>query len=213
MKTVVKRLFGEEFNNLLYMNLITAALCIPVITAGPALMALMGTLIKIMDDRCHLRRIKEYFATFRKKFWKGVLFEVIVAVYALLIIWCTSVGHQLPAGGDFLRIFAMIFAFLAAVVSVPVFVLLSCTEMPFGQTLWNGVLLALGRFPRALYCFLFSWGFVILAYLFYPISLLLFIVICISVSAVLTLGAIWPTLNTLILSQYEEEPQPEEDRT
>ena len=48
MKSVLKRLFGEEFNNLLAMNLITAVLCVPVVTAGPALLALMGTLIKIM---------------------------------------------------------------------------------------------------------------------------------------------------------------------
>lgn len=211
MKTVVKRLFGEEFNNLLYMNLITAVLCIPVITAVPALLALMGTLIKIMDDRCHLRRIKEYFAMFKKKFWKGVLFELILAAYTLLIIWCTSLGHQLPVGGTFLRIFALVFGVLAAIISVPVFILLSCTEMPFGQTFWNGVVMALGRFPRALLAFLFSWGFILLAYLFYPISLLLFIVICISVSSVLTLGAIWPTLNTLVLSQYEPEPEPEEE--
>lgn len=212
MKTVVKRLFGEEFNNLLYMNLITAALCIPIITAGPALLALMGTLIKIMDDRCHLRRVKEYFATFKKKFWKGVLFELILAAYTLIIIWCTSLSYQLPAGGVLLRVFALVFGVLAAVISVPVFILLSCTKMPFGQTFWNGVVMAMGRFPRALFASLFSWGFLLLAYLFYPISLLLFIVICISVSSVLTLGAIWPTLDALVLSCYEEESEPEENK-
>lgn len=43
----IKRLFGEEFNSLLLLNLITAALTLPVVTLGPALVALYGTLYKL----------------------------------------------------------------------------------------------------------------------------------------------------------------------
>lgn len=75
MKYVLKRLFGEEFNNLLLLNLLTVGLCIPVVTAGPAILAMKGTLVKILDDRCDLRRIHEFWGLFKKKFWKGLLFE------------------------------------------------------------------------------------------------------------------------------------------
>ena len=40
MRYAIKRLFGEEFNNLLFLNLLVTLLCIPVITIGPALLAL-----------------------------------------------------------------------------------------------------------------------------------------------------------------------------
>lgn len=45
MKTAIKRLFGEEFNNLLFLNLLTVLFCLPVVTIGPTLLALNGTLI------------------------------------------------------------------------------------------------------------------------------------------------------------------------
>lgn len=210
MKRVIKRLFGEEFNNLLFMNLITAALCIPVVTIGPALLALTGTLIKIMDDRCHIKRLKEYFATFKKKFWKGVLFELLIAVYGFIIVWCTSLAAELGDRGTVLALVAMIFGVLAAIISVVFGILLACTEMPFLQTLWNAVCITMGRFPRALLSALCVWGILIIAYLFYPISVVFLIIICISMSAVLSLAAIWPALDALVLSCYEEEPEPEE---
>ena len=103
MKAVMKRLFGEEFNNLLAMNLITAALCVPVVTAGPALLALLGTLIKIMDDRCSLSRVKEYKALFQKKFWKGVALEAVMLTYGAAMVWCLSLGSALGEGGTVLR--------------------------------------------------------------------------------------------------------------
>ena len=213
MKRVIKRLFGEEFNNLLYMNLITAALCIPVVTIGPALLALTGTLVKIMDDRCQLKRVKEYFAMFKKKFWKGVLFELMIAVYGFIILWCTSLAGELGNSGTVLALVALVFGFLAAVISVVFGILLASTEMPFFQTLWNAVCLAMGRFPRALLSALCVWGILAIAYLFYPISIVFLIIICISVSAVLSLAAIWPALDALVLSCYEEESEPEESES
>lgn len=68
----IKRLFGEEFNTLLFLNLLTAALMLPVVTIGPALLALNGTLIKILDNTCDIRRVREYWRLFKKKFWKGI---------------------------------------------------------------------------------------------------------------------------------------------
>lgn len=103
MKYVLKRLFGEEFNNLLLLNLLTVGLCIPVVTAGPAILAMKGTLVKILDDRCDLRRIHEFWGLFKKKFWKGLLFEVLFILYGMMLLWCRSladnVGGQRRGGG------------------------------------------------------------------------------------------------------------------
>lgn len=207
MKQVIKRLFGEEFNNLLFMNVITALLCIPIVTIGPALLALTGTLVKVMDGRCQYKRVKEYFALFKKKFWKGILFELVVAVYGFLIVWCASLAAELGSKGTVLGLVAMVFGVLAAIISVVFCILLASTEMPFLQTLWNAVFFTLGRFPRSLLSALCVWGVVIVAYLFYPISVVFLIVICISATSVLSLAAIWPALDELVLSCYEEEPE------
>ena len=94
MKYVLKRLFGEEFNNLLLLNLLTVGLCIPVVTAGPAILAMKGTLVKILDDRCDLRRVHEFWGLFKKKFWKGLLFEVLFILYGMMLLWCKSLADN-----------------------------------------------------------------------------------------------------------------------
>lgn len=199
MKSVLKRLFGEEFNNLLAMNLITAVLCVPVVTAGPALLALMGTLIKIMDNRCSLSRVKEYKALFKKKFWKGVQLEAVLLAYGAAMVWCLSLGSALGEQGVVLRVAAMAALFLAGVVSVPVALILAAVEIPFHTAFWNGVCLALGRFPRAILSALCVYGAAALGVLFYPISLVLFIVIMISTTAVVSLAILWPAFYALVL--------------
>lgn len=203
MKEVIKRLFGEEFNNLLALNLITAALCVPVVTAGPALLALVGTLIKIVDNRCQLSRVREYKALLKKKFWKGVAFEVVFGLYGAAMLWCLSLGRALGESGDVLRVFATAVSFLAAMVSVPVALILAGMEVPFGEAFWNGVCLALGRFPRALLSAACVYGAIAAGVLFYPISLVLFIVILISVIAVLSLAILWPAFKVLVLDACE----------
>ena len=145
---VLKRLFGEEFNNLLVLNLITAALFVPIITIGPAILALKGTLIKVMDGRCALSRVQEYKSLFKKKFWRGVLLEVLFALYALVILWCKTLSDQIGQAGRPLLYVAVLAGALAALVSVCTASILSCVQMPFTQALWNGVCLALGRLPR-----------------------------------------------------------------
>lgn len=204
MKAVLKRLFGEEFNNLLFMNLITAVLCVPIITAGPALLALMGTLIKIVDNRCQLSRLKEYKAMFKKKFWKGVVFEAVVIVYGGAILWCLSVAERLGEAGEILRVVALAVSFFAAMVSVPVAMILSGVEMPFLDAFWNGVCLALGRFPRAVLSAFFVYTAILAGVLFYPVSLVFFIVILISTIAVCALAILWPDFEALVLNACEE---------
>ena len=210
MRAVMKRLFGEEFNNLLFMNLLTAALCVPIITAGPALMALMGTLIKIVDNRCELNRLKEYKALFKRKIFKGVVFEAVVLLYGAAMLWCLSLADALGEGGTVLRVATLAVGFIACVVSVPVWLILAGVEMPFGAAFWNGVCLALGRFPLAAMSALWVYGVVLAAVLFYPVSLAFVVMILISTMAVIALAILWPAYGPLVLEACEERRELEE---
>lgn len=204
MRYVIKRLFQEEFNSLLFLNLIVAALCIPVVTIGPALLALTGTLIKIVDDRCQQSRIKEFWSLFKSKFWKGILFELLVAGYAFVLLWSQSLALQLSEGSDFVLILTLFMTILAALVSVCVFAILASVRQPFSQSLWNGFLMAVGRFPRAFLSALCVYGMLYVGVLLFPISVLPTAIIMISVTAVLSLACIWPSLDELVLSTCDE---------
>lgn len=204
MKSTIKRLFGEEFNNLLALNLITAALCVPVVTAGPAVLALMGTMIKIVDNRCRLSRIQEYGALFKKKFWKGIAFEGILGIYGAAILWCLSLGNELGETGAVLRVAAMAACMLAGMVSVCVAAVLAGVEMPFSGAFWNGICLALGRLPRAFLSALCVYGAAAAGVLFYPFSLVPIIVILISVVTALAIAILWPAFKPLVLDRCVE---------
>ena len=203
MLYVIKRLFREEFNSLLFLNLIVAALCIPVVTIGPALLALTGTLVKIADDRCDLNRIKEFWGLFKSKIWHGVLLELLVAGYAFVLLWSQSLALELSDGSDFVLILTLLFTILAATVSVSTATILASIRAPFGECLWNGLLMALGRFPRVLLSALCVYGMLYVGILLYPISLVPVIAFMISVTAVLSLACIWPALDELVLSPRE----------
>lgn len=205
MRYIIKRLFGEEFNTLLFLNLLVTLLCIPVVTVGPALLALTGTLIKIADDRCQINRIKEFWSLFKSKFWHGVFFELLVAGYAFVLLWSQSLALQLSDGSDFVLVLTLLFSLLAAAVSVSTGTILASVKAPFGQCLWNGFLMAVGRFPRVALSALCVYGMLYLALMLYPISLVPMMIIMISVTAVLSLACIWPALDELVLSVTEEE--------
>ena len=204
MGYVIKRLFGEEFNNLLFLNLLVTLLCMPVITIGPALLALTGTLVKILDDRCQLDRVKEFWGLFKSKFLAGVLFELLLAAYAFMLLWSQSLALQLGEGKDFVLVLTLLFTILAAVVSVSTGVILASVKAPFGQCLWNGLILAVGRFPRVAMSAVCVYGMLYVGFLLYPISVVPMMIIMISTTAVLSLACIWPALDELVLSACDE---------
>jgi len=199
MRYVFKRLFGEEFKELVLLNLLTAALCLPVVTAGPALLALTGTMINILDNRCGLSRVKEFRSLFKEKFWKGVALEACVGAYGALLVWCVSLARAVPRGSGILLAAVMLAGFLAAIVSVCLTAVLAGTELKFGEALWNAACLALGRLPRAALAAAFAYGLGYAAILLYPISVLLYVILMISCTQVLVVAALWPALDELIL--------------
>lgn len=204
MRYVFKRLFGEEFNNLLFLNLLVTLLCIPVITIGPALLALTGTLVKILDDRCQLNRVKEFWSLFKSKFLAGVIFEILLAAYAFMLLWSQSLALQLEEGKDFVLVLTFLFTVLAAMVSVSTGAILASVKAPFGQCLWNGLILAVGRFPRVAMSAVCVYGMLYVGFLLYPISMVPLMIIMISTTAVLSLACIWPALDELVLSGCDE---------
>lgn len=211
MRYVLKRLFGEEFKELLLLNLMTAALCLPLVTAGPALLALTGTMIKILDNHCNLSRVKEFWGLFKEKFWSGVLMEVCVGAYAALLAWCISLTQAVQRGSGILLAAVMLAGFLAAIISVCLAAVLAGTELKFGEALWNAACLALGRLPRAMLAAVFFYGLGYAAVLLYPISVLLYVTVMISCTQILTIAALWPALDELVLHTSDNKMLDERD--
>lgn len=208
MKYVLKRLFGEEFNNLLLLNLLTVGLCIPVVTAGPAILAMKGTLVKILDDRCDLRRIHEFWGLFKKKFWKGLLFEVLFILYGMMLLWCKSLADNVGgSAGRPLLYAAALGGLLACIVSVCAVTILASVQMPFSQAMWNALCLAIGRLPRSLASAVCVFGLAYATFLLYPYSLLFVVVILPVTMSVLSLTFLWDPLDELVFENCTDEQE------
>lgn len=214
MTSILKRLFGEEFGNLLILNLLTVACSLPVITFVPAVIALWGTLIRVLDGRCELDRKKTYWALFKANLGKGILAELLIAAYGAMLLWCFSLAERLGDGAQLLWIAALSVSFLAAAVSVWLLLLLaSSNAMRLREALWNAVCLSLGRLPRSLLAVLFTYGIAYGMFLLYPVSLIPCIVVVLSCMAALTVAACYQPLWDLVLSQWPDEPDSGDDGT
>ena len=209
MISAFKRLVTEEFNALMMMNLMVVLLCLPVITIGPALLALSGTMIKILDDRCRQSPVKEFWCTFRDKFWVGIAYEAVFAGYAFILLWAQSMGLALGEDGEFVLVLTLIVGIFAAMVSVTTLLIAAGVRQSFFHSLWNGLLLALGRFPQTLLSTFCVYGMVYLGFLLYPISLVPMMVIMISVTAALSLSCLWPAYQSNILDNCLDAPSEE----
>ena len=206
MKVFLKRTLGEEMDSLILLNLITCGLCLTVVCAGPAVLALTGLIIKINDDRADRNRIREFFAIFKKKFVNGLIYEIVLAAYVAVLIVSQTLGVRIqesnPAAARVVETFVILGFFLAAIVSVCTSIVLSAWETSFGTGLWNGICLAFGKLPRAFLSALVVYGFLYLLYpVFWPVSAVFYVFIMISLTCVFKVAFMWSPVCTLLLDR------------
>lgn len=202
MKTAIKRLFGEEFNNLLFLNLLTVLFCLPVVTIGPTLLALNGTLIAILDGSCSVSRTAMFKRLFREKLGQGVLMEIAFAAYGFALALAVAMADALPYSGILYVVIGFAGMFFL-MVSLCVTMILAATDSSFIQAVSKGVLMMLGRLPQVLLGTAAVYGGLFVDYLFYPISVVPVTVIGISAIAALAVGILWPAVYELFLSDDE----------
>ena len=96
---LLKRLFLEEWKALLLANLLFTAFSLPLLTVGPALLAMNGVLTRRADDRGNSSCWVDFWYVFKAKFWRGIQLEAVVGLYLLIILWSASVAGQLDGAG------------------------------------------------------------------------------------------------------------------
>lgn len=114
----LKRLFGEEWKNLMLLSIAAAVFSLPLITIGPSLLALHGVLMRIMDGTCDLDRFREFRSLFRACFWRGLMLEAAAAGYLLVMFWCVALQDAMGSGKAALQTALWVSLFLAGGVAV-----------------------------------------------------------------------------------------------
>lgn len=199
---LLKRLFLEEWKTLLLANLLFTAFSLPLLTVGPALLAMNGVLTRRVDDRGNSSCWVDFWYVFKAKFWRGIQLEVTVGLYLLIILWSSSVAEQMEGvGGTILWLFMALSLFLAAMTGVYLVPLLADSSIPFFSALWDAVLLSFARLPRTLLAMGAVYGSLFVFLLLYPISVLPWAMLLLAAAAALSIALVWPAINELIFPQ------------
>lgn len=138
--------FGAKVTDLMWLNIMTAICCIPIITIGPALTAMHYVLLRIYrDEEGYITR--NYFKAFKENFKQATLIWLIfLAVIVLLGLdyWIVYKGN-LEVGKVFK--YGLVFISVIAVFSLSwVFVLQSRYENKISTTIKNSFIVAVANF-------------------------------------------------------------------
>ena len=75
----------NKFADIMFLNVITLICCIPIITIGPATTAMHYVLLKMFRNECD-SVIKNYFKSFKENLKQGILINLIMLLFAVLIM-------------------------------------------------------------------------------------------------------------------------------
>lgn len=199
---LLKRLFVEEWSTLLVVNLLAVLVSLPLVTIGPALLAMNGVLTRLVDDRFAGSTKDVFLSVFKQKFWRGIQLEAAAVVYILAMLWCVAVADKLEGMGQTLMNGTLwISLFLAAITSVHLVPLLSDSDTPFFQALWDSLLLAFARLPQTILAAVCVYGLLYGFWLLYPISIVPYAMIVLAAAAALSTAFTWPSIDELIFAE------------
>lgn len=139
--------------DMLFISIIWAILCIPIVTIGPANTALYYAMVKVIRrERGYVTR--EFFKSFRLNFKRGAIVGTLITImYIVLFIdislYWTQVGSSFDSKSIMLGIFVAI-TFLLTCVSVYVFPVLSRFDMTVKQLVKAAIYMAMRHLPYTL---------------------------------------------------------------
>lgn len=136
--------------DILWLNILTMLLCIPIVTAGAAFTALHYMCLKIVrDEDCYIT--KGYFKSFKQNFKQATLMWLIMLAVILLLIGDFKIiavnGATMPKA---LIIVIIAVTVVVAMIGIYVFPVLSRYENNIRNTFKNAMIMAIISLPKTL---------------------------------------------------------------
>lgn len=200
--TILKKLIVEHWITLLKLNIITIIACLPVVTIGPAVLAMNGVLTRLADDRMDGSVKDSFLRIFRKKFRRGLILELVVGAYLFMMLWCVGLVDVMAQDQQTVLRGAMALSgCLFGGISVYWVPLLADSNVPALRGIWDGFLLALSGLPQALISAAVVYGSMFCFWLIYPISILLYVLIVPAFVSGVSVAMTWPVIDRLFFQE------------
>lgn len=138
--------FMEKLFDLIVLNILTLLLCVPIVTAGPAITALYYVAMKIVrDEEGYV--FKDFFKSFKQNFNQGFVIELILVACVAFLTFDINVTYQWMNndGGLLVRLlfFALVgLALVVVVTAVYVFPVLAKFDNTVKKVIINSAMMA-----------------------------------------------------------------------
>jgi uncharacterized membrane protein YesL len=196
----------HHFMVLIILNLMFVVCSIPVVTIGASLAALNRVCSQMADGQPMLYVAKEFWDAFRQNFKQGLAAGAVAAVYLGALYYAFRVLDFVRSTSLILRVILLVAAVVFAMVALYVFPQIGMLRLTLRQIFNNAVRLTLLRLGPSL-CAVLLGGAVLLGPLwFWPMSLLLYLVLLVSLSALICCSITWPLIRAnLVKDEAQEE--------
>ncbi len=218
-KKGIKRFFeiiARDFGDLVKLNFVFMLCCIPIVTIGPAIVALSAVMVKrVRDKPCYV--IHEYKLAFKENFKRALPAGLIVM--ALLFLsgfsiltyygWHNSTGEMIYF---ILTSFTVVLSIFITLASCYLFTLIAVVDLPLKVQLKNSVLLTIAFLPRSALILVTTAPFWILVLWFFPLTIILLPIYHFSITNLLVNMNVWAVIEKVFITNKqlaEEEMQSE----
>ena len=195
-----------DLTTLVFLNILTAIFCIPVVTAGASLAAMHYVIIEMIEERGG-GLVSEFWKRFKENLKNATPVWLILLAAAVFLY----VDYRIIAGGELGLPRAMLIplyagAFVVAAIYVYAIPLTACFVYTTGATLKNAAILAVAYFPRTVLMILFT---VLIPYLLLNVTRLLplFFLLGLSLPAYFCALLYMPVFEKMI-GKREDEDRP-----
>ena len=152
--------------DLLMLNILTAIMCIPIFTIGPAITAMHDIIIRIVRGE-EGYTIKPFFQSFASNFKKGALLSLIlIGTAGILYLDYLAALAYIPV----MRVGIIAIGVILLAISFYAFALMARYENTLKATLKNAAILAVTNFPKTLFMVICAVGLWLVCINFYQIG-------------------------------------------
>ena len=137
--------------DLMLLSIITLALCIPVVTFGPAVTALFKTVYALTKETC-TKTVATYFRAFKENFKQSAIVGVVMLVFLASFVCDVILLRLFYEGGAYQVLLALVVLLTALVLCVTayVFPLITRYSNTLREHLRNAAILMIMNFPKTL---------------------------------------------------------------
>lgn len=140
----------SKMADLMWLNILTIFLCLPVVTAGAALTAMNYMALKIVrDEECYVT--KGFFKSFKENFRQAtIIWIILLAVVVVLGIDFYVFTHSETPVNGVIQVAVMVAAILVLFTSMFLFPVLAKFDNSIMKTIKNALILSLVQFPKTI---------------------------------------------------------------